>query len=133
MPAYVVIFPQDLSGYANDDPTELDPYSDQIEKIFARYGGRYLRLRRHPIEVLEGDWEPTLGMGIGEFPSMERARAFWNSPEYAPLKAWRQARGRFNILLADGMPEGMTSRQFALDEVEQARAQQRAAAERGTH
>src|SRR5687768_3300983 len=120
--AYILVFPQDLSGYEADDPTELDPYSDQVEGVMARYGGRYLRLRRHPIDVLEGDWQPPLGMGIVEFPSMEQARACWYSAEYAPLRAWRMARGRFNILLVDGMPEGMTSRLEALAAVAQARS-----------
>ena len=99
------------------------PYDDQIEEIMARYGGRYLRLRRHPIEVLEGDWQPPLGMGIVEFPSMEQARAFYHSPEYAPLLAWRRARGRFNLILVDGVPEGMTSRSTAVAAVEAARAE----------
>jgi uncharacterized protein (DUF1330 family) len=123
MPAYVLIFPQDLSGYSSDDPTRLDPYSDQVETIMTRYGARYLRLRKHPIEVLEGDWQPPLGMGIVEFPNMEQARAFYHSDEYAPLRAWRMVRGSFNLLLADGMPEGMTSRLTALAAVEQARAE----------
>lgn len=125
MPAYIHTFPQELSGYAADDPTELDPYSDRIEQTMAMYGGRYLRLRKHPMEVLEGDWQPPLGMGISEFPSMEQARAWYHSPEYAPLLAWRKARGRFNLLLVDGMPEGMTSRSTALAEVELARAERR--------
>ena len=123
MPAYILTFPQDLSGYAAEDPTELDPYADRIEQTMAAYGGRYLRLRKHPIEVLEGDWQPPLGMGISEFPSMEQARAWYHSPEYAPLLAWRKARGRFNLLLVDGMPEGMTLRLTELAEVEQARAE----------
>ena len=125
MSAYVLIFPQDLSGYEAEDPTELGPYDDQIEDTLAAYGGRYLRLRRHPIEVLEGDWQPPLGMGILEFPDMERARAWYHSPEYAPLLEWRMARGRFNLVLVDGMPEGMTSRRTALARVEQARAERR--------
>ena len=75
MPAYVLIFPQDVSGFAAEDPTELDPYADGIERTMAPYGERYLRLREHPMEVLEGDWRPPLGMGIIEFPDMERARA----------------------------------------------------------
>ena len=123
MPAYVLVFPQDLSGYAAEDPTTLDPYDDQIEAVMAKFGGRYLRLRRMPMEILEGDWHPPLGMGIVEFPDMERARAFYHSPEYAPLLAWRKARGRFNLLLVDGMPEGMTLRNLALVEVEHARAE----------
>jgi uncharacterized protein (DUF1330 family) len=125
MPAYILTFPQDISGFAPDDPTELDPYDDGIEQTMATYGGRYLRLRKHPMEVLEGDWQPPLGMGISEFPSMEQARAWYHSPEYAPLLAWRKARGRFNLLLVDGMPEGMTLRRTELAEVERARAERR--------
>jgi uncharacterized protein (DUF1330 family) len=121
MPAYVLTFPQDLSGFAADDPTELDPYSDQIEDNMALYGGRYLRLRKQPMEILEGDWQPPLGMAITEFPSMEQARAWYHSPEYAPLLEWRKARGRFNLVLVDGMPEGMTLRRIELAEVEEAR------------
>ena len=120
--SYVLIFPQDLSGYAGDDPTALDRYADGVEQTMARYGGRYLRLRRQPMEILEGDWQPPLGMGIIEFPSMEQARAWYQSPEYAPLLAWRQARGRFQLLLVDGMPAGMTNRSQALAAVTQARA-----------
>jgi uncharacterized protein (DUF1330 family) len=122
MAAYILVFPQDLSGYASEDPTVLDPYDDGVEAIMAQFGGRYLRLRRQPMEILEGDWQPPLGMGIVAFPSMEQARAFYHSPEYAPLLAWRMARGRFNLLLVDGMPEGMTSQEIALAEVERARA-----------
>jgi uncharacterized protein (DUF1330 family) len=120
MAAYILVFPQDLSGFAAEDPTVLDPYDDGVEAIMAQFGGRYLRLRRQPMEILEGDWQPSLGMGIVAFPSMEQARAFYHSPEYAPLLAWRTARGRFNLLLVDGMPEGRTSREIALADVERA-------------
>jgi hypothetical protein len=56
---------------------------------------------------------------------MEQARAWYHSPEYAPLLAWRKARGRFNLVLVDGMPEGMTLRSTELAEVERARAERR--------
>jgi uncharacterized protein (DUF1330 family) len=121
MVAYILVFPQDISGWDDADPTTEDPYDSEIEAIMAQFGGRYLRIREQPIEILEGDWQPPLGMGIVEFPSMEQARAFWESPEYAPLKAWRMARGRFNILLVDGMPAGTTLREIELDQVEHAR------------
>ena len=122
MAACVLVFPRDIAGFAADDPTELDPYDAGIEQILARYGGRYLRLRTHPIEILEGDWRPPLGMGILELPSMERARAFWDSDAYAPLKAWRMARGRFDVILVDGMPDGATLREREL--ARRARARQ---------
>jgi uncharacterized protein (DUF1330 family) len=125
MTAYILVFPQDLTGFADEDPTVLDPYDDGIEAIMATFGGRYLRVRRQPMEILEGDWHPPLGMGIVEFPSMAHARAFYHSPEYAPLLAWRKERGRFSLLLVDGMPEGVTYRDIALAQVEQARAKMR--------
>ncbi len=88
----------------------------------APYGGRYLRGREDPIELLEGDWQPELGIGIIEFPSLEQARAWYHSPEYAPLRAWRMARGRFTLLLVAGMPPGMTYRERALAALARAHA-----------
>ena len=123
MPAYIlVLFKEELAPW-RPDPTELDPYSDHNEVTLAPYGGRYLRLAEHPIEVLEGDWQPPLGVGLLEFPSMEQARGWYHSAAYAPLREWRMARGRFDLILLDGMPAGMTLRSKALADVEQARAQ----------
>jgi uncharacterized protein (DUF1330 family) len=122
MPAYILVLPQEIWSPFSTDPTVVDPYSDQVEATLAPYGGSYLRLRNQPIEMLEGDWQPPLGMAIIAFPSAERARAWFNSPEYAPLRAFRRSHSRAHIILADGMPEGMTLRGRALAEAERARA-----------
>jgi uncharacterized protein (DUF1330 family) len=37
-----------------------------------------------------------------EFPSMAHARAWYNDPEYAPMKRLRQAGSRLNFLLVEG-------------------------------
>jgi len=124
MPAYIVTLWEESLAPWSTDPTELDRYSDEIEATYAPYGGRYLRLSEHPLEVLEGEL-PVLGVGISEFPSMEQARAWYHSEAYAPLREWRMARGRFSLLLLEGLPEGATLRSTALAQVEQARAQQR--------
>jgi len=52
-------------------------------------------------ETLEGSWAPTR-FAVLEFPSMERARAWWASPEYAPAKAMRQASAATEMLLIEG-------------------------------
>ena len=123
MPAYILVFPQEIWAEMAPDPTVLDPYTDQIEATLAAYGGRYLRLRRDPIEVLEGDWQPHLGMAMLEFPSMEQARTWYHSAAYAPLREFRRAHARSNLILVDGMPPGTTLRSVALAEVEHVRAQ----------
>jgi uncharacterized protein (DUF1330 family) len=124
MPAYIVVLWEEDLVPSWGDPTELDPYADQVEATFAPYGGRFLRLAEHPLEVLEGEL-PALGVGITEFPSMDQARAWYHSAAYAPLREWRMARGRFSLLLLEGLPAGATLRSTALAEVEAARAQQR--------
>jgi uncharacterized protein (DUF1330 family) len=43
-----------------------------------------------------------------EFPTMERARAWWSSPEYAEAKALRQRSARTEMLLVEGLPPGWT-------------------------
>ena len=124
MPAYIVVLWEEDLVPSWWDPTELDPYADQVEATFAPYGGRFLRLAEQPLEVLEGEL-PALGVGIVEFPSMERARSWYHSESYAPLREWRRARGRFTLLLVQGLPDGATLRSVALAEVEAVRAQQR--------
>jgi len=51
-------------------------------------GGRYLA-KTGDIVALEGDFVPNR-LAIIEWPSAEQADAFYNSPEYAPMKAIRQ-------------------------------------------
>lgn len=125
MAAYVLILWEESLAPWSEDPTEIDFYSDHNEATMAPFGGRYLRLSEHPMEILEGGPMPALGVGLAEFPSREQAHAWYDSAAYQPLKAWRQARGRFTLALLEGLPDGATLRGLALAEVAQARAQRR--------
>ena len=71
----------------------------------ALYGGRYRTLFRHRLEVLEGDWRPSPGLVILEFPSFEQALAWYHSPEYAPLRALRHQHERFDMILVDSLED----------------------------
>lgn len=42
---------------------------------------------------------------ILEFPSMEQAKAFWDSPEYAAAKALRMATTTSEMVLLEGLAE----------------------------
>src|SRR3954468_9721415 len=123
MPAYVLILWEESLAPWSEDPTEIDVYSDHNEATMAPFGGRYLRLSEHPMEILEGGPVPALGVGLAEFPSMDQARAWYDSEAYRPLKAWRQARGRFTLALLEGLPDGATLRGLVLADVERARAE----------
>ncbi|WP_002628962.1 DUF1330 domain-containing protein [Cystobacter fuscus] len=99
MPAYVMI---DITV---KDAETYERYKQLAPPTIAAYGGRYLA-RGGATETLEGTWSPTR-IALLEFPTVERAREWWNSPEYAPAKAMRQASSSTDLLLVEGLPPGM--------------------------
>ena len=69
-------------------------------RTVAAYGGRFLA-RAGRTEKLEGDWLPTR-LVILEFESIERAKEWLDSPEYAPVKALRHKAARTNMVVIEG-------------------------------
>ncbi len=70
------------------DAEKYEEYKRLAKPIAEKFGGIY-RARGGDMEVLEAKlWTPTR-IVIIEFPSMENARAFAQSEEYAPVKAIR--------------------------------------------
>jgi uncharacterized protein (DUF1330 family) len=82
------------------DPEGYKPYATLVPASIALYGGRFL-VRGGTAEVLEGDW-PQRRRVIIEFPSMEAARAWWDSPEYEKPKAMRRAASNGRLILLEG-------------------------------
>ena len=95
MPAYIVaqITVRDAASY--------ERYKDLVTSSIAAYGGRYV-VRGGATETLEGSWRPARFVVV-EFPDVERAHAWWGSPEYAPAKALRQASADTEMLLVEGV------------------------------
>ena len=83
------------------DPRGLADYKERVQEVVARYGGRYVVLGGE-VDLVEGDWRPTFPVMI-EFPDIDAARAWYDSPEYAALKALRQASARANGVLIAGL------------------------------
>jgi uncharacterized protein (DUF1330 family) len=83
------------------DAARYEEYKGLAPASIAKYGGRYV-IRGGKSEVLEGSWHPSRFVML-EFPSVERARAWWNSEEYAPAKALRQAVADTEMLLVEGI------------------------------
>jgi uncharacterized protein (DUF1330 family) len=94
MSAYVIvdIDVKDAEGYKE--------YVKAAPATLAIYGGRYIA-RGGANETLEGEWHAKR-LVILEFPSAEQARAWLNSPEYAPARALRHKYAQTNMVLVDG-------------------------------
>lgn len=78
-----------------------EQYRQGVPATIAAHGGRYVA-RGGATEVLEGTWSPKRCV-ILEFPDMERFRAWWTSPEYAPLRAIRQKAAKSHLVVTQGL------------------------------
>ena len=83
------------------DPEKLEAYKRRVGPVVEKFGGRY-RVMGGPATVYEGDWQPAYPVMI-EFESAERASAWYDSDDYAELKALRQSAVRCNGVLIDGL------------------------------
>lgn len=82
------------------DPTLYDDYRKMVPATIAKYGGRFLA-RGGAFEVKEGDWKPAR-LVVLEFPSLEQARKWYHSPEYAPALALRLKAASAKLVLVEG-------------------------------
>jgi uncharacterized protein (DUF1330 family) len=94
MPAYIVV------EVEVEDPVRYEDYKKMVPPSLAAFGGRFL-VRGGKVEKLEGDWEPKR-LVIAEFPSVEQAKAWWSSAEYAEAKALRQATAKTQMIVVEG-------------------------------
>ncbi len=83
------------------DPEAFEQYRAEVPATIEAYGGRFL-VRGAEGEVAEGDWAPNRVVVL-EFESMERLKAWYNSPEYTPLKELRMRASNGNVVLAEGV------------------------------
>ena len=95
MPAYVIA---DIDVH---DPVRYADYRAMVPASIEAYGGRFLA-RGGNVESLEGPWRPKRTV-ILEFPSVERAKAWWDSEEYAPAKALRRSASQGSLILLEGL------------------------------
>ena len=96
MPAYMIADVRDAR-----DQEALVEYRRGNTDSVARHGGRFI-VRGGAMELLEGEWD-TRRIVIAEFPDMAAARGWYESDDYAPLKALRQSASATNIILVDGV------------------------------
>jgi uncharacterized protein (DUF1330 family) len=82
------------------DPAGYEEYKKLAPATAAPFGRKYLA-RGGANETLEGDWRANR-LVILEFPSTAQAKAWLNSPEYAPARALRHKYARTNMVVVEG-------------------------------
>ena len=82
------------------DPVLFEEYKKLSPPTVAQYGGRFLARGGHT-DTLEGSWSPKR-LVIIEFPSVVQARAWADSPEYAPAKRLRLLAAISNLIVMEG-------------------------------
>lgn len=89
-----------------NDAEKIREYLKATPKVVREYCGRFL-VRGGELWVAEGDWAPKR-LVILEFESYEKAKDFWHSEEYRPLKALRQSSAKTEMVFVDGISEEMS-------------------------
>lgn len=89
---------------ANVTVTNAEQYETykKLSTIAMQVHGAEVCIRGGSIEVLEGDWTPERVVLL-KFPSVEQARAFNASTEYAAARASRQGTAVMRMLLIEGV------------------------------
>lgn len=95
MTAYVIV---DIEV---TDPEGYEEYKKLSPPAVAAYGGKFVT-RGGRTEVLEGDWVPNR-LVILQFDSMEKAKAWLDSPEYSKAKSMRHRYARSNMVVVEGV------------------------------
>lgn len=95
MTAYVVL---DIEV---TDPDKFARYRELAPPAIAAYGGRYIA-RGGATELMEGFRSPNRVV-ILEFPTVDRAKAWLESPEYREARALRQAAATTNAFVTQGL------------------------------
>lgn len=80
------------------DPAKFEEYRQKVTPVVEKFGGRYL-VRGGDIRRLEGHFN---GLVVLEFPTLEAAQRFYDSPEYQPILRLRLASARSDLVLAEG-------------------------------
>jgi uncharacterized protein (DUF1330 family) len=94
MPAYLVFICEEVM-----DRAELETYWSKIGPTLGGFPAKPLTAYM-PFEILEG--RHVEGVTVHEFPTVEAAKAWYDSPAYRAIRHHRQKGARYIGLLAEG-------------------------------
>lgn len=95
MAVYMVILAeiQDMQSFRK--------YGERAAELVTKFGGEYIARGATDTECLEGDWPDETKVVISKWPSMDAARTFWHSPEYAEAKKLREGNSTVRVRLIE--------------------------------
>jgi uncharacterized protein (DUF1330 family) len=85
------------------DDRLIEAYRAMAQATIEQYGGRYI-VRGGAVELVEGERNPARRFVIVEFPSMDRAREWYRSPEYAQALKVRATALTRTLVFVEGVP-----------------------------
>jgi uncharacterized protein (DUF1330 family) len=94
MPAYIV------ANVTVTDPAAFEAYRRLAQEAIAHHGGRYL-VRGGATAALEGEPKPARVVVL-EFPTVDAAKRFYNSPEYLTARRARDGAARIDMFVVEG-------------------------------
>jgi uncharacterized protein (DUF1330 family) len=83
------------------DPVRYEQYKSAAAASVTAHGGRYI-VRGGQAETLEGEWRPKR-LVVLEFPSVEKARAWFACEQYQAARETRMASARAEMVLVEGV------------------------------
>jgi uncharacterized protein (DUF1330 family) len=97
----------DMAAYAIGrlrmrDPSWVAEYGPKTAELVKKHGGKFV-VRGGKMERLEGQESLPSVVVVLEFPSMDKAKAWYNDPEYAPLITLRQKGSDLEFILVEGV------------------------------
>jgi uncharacterized protein (DUF1330 family) len=95
VPAYIIV-ETDIH-----DAEQYELYKQATPAAVSAGGGRFIA-RGGELAVLEGEWQPKR-LVLLEFPDLEAAKRFYDSPEYQEAKRLREGAASFNMVAVQGL------------------------------
>ena len=83
------------------NPTQYEDYK-KFSSLAMQAHGAEVCVRGGPSQVLEGDWTPDR-LVVLKFPSVEKARAFHDSPEYRRAREAREGAAVMRMVVVEGV------------------------------
>jgi uncharacterized protein (DUF1330 family) len=84
------------------DGSWVTEYGPKTAALIEKHGGRFV-CRRGKMEKLEGQEGLPDVVVVIEFPSMEKAKAWYNDPDYAPMIKLRQTGSDAELMVVEGL------------------------------
>ena len=89
---------------ANVEIKDIEKFKDYMKAtptIIKQFGGKFL-VRGGDFEICEGNWNPKR-LVVVEFESMQKAKQFYNSPEYKVVIDLRQSSAYTEWIFVEGL------------------------------